>query len=179
MKPIDRRGFLKTSMTGAVAAGLLARSGRTQDRTSSPSENERPRIRGHRVLGRTGFRVSDVGAGTSFWSDVGVAEAAFDMGINYVDTGEHYLNGNSERTIGQAIQSRNRGSLFITTKLNMRFGGGATKEILRARFTKCLERLKTDYVDCLMIHMCTLAEVKHEDFHALARELKTEGKVRF
>ncbi len=25
---------------------------------------------------------------------------------------------------------------------------------------KCLERMRTDYADCLMIHMCTLAQVK-------------------
>ena len=44
---------------------------------------------------------------------------------------------------------------------------------------KCLERMKTDHADCLMIHMCTLAEVKYEPYHELIGELKAEGKVRF
>jgi len=179
-KFIDRRGFLKTSVAGVVGAGLLPEAAKPQDRPPVRNENERPRIKAYRVLGRTGFRVSDIGAGTSFWTDPGVAEAAFDMGINYIDTGEHYSNGNSERTIGRAIGTRDRKSLFITTKLNLKYsGGGANKDNLRARFMKCLERLKTDYVDCLMIHMCMFDEVKHENFHALARELKAEGKIRF
>jgi predicted aldo/keto reductase-like oxidoreductase len=36
-----------------------------------------------------------------------------------------------------------------------------------------------DYVDCLMIHMCTLAQVKSEPYHEAIRELKAAGKVRF
>jgi predicted aldo/keto reductase-like oxidoreductase len=39
--------------------------------------------------------------------------------------------------------------------------------------------LRTEYADCLMIHMCTLAQVKHEPYHEAIRELKAEGKVRF
>ncbi len=178
-KIIDRRRFLKTSMTGIAGAGLLL-PGAGRASSQAEARTERPKIRDYRVLGRTGFKVSDIGAGTSFWTDAPLAEAALDMGINYLDTGEHYGGGNSERTIGQAIKGRDRKSLFITTKLNMRyFGGGATKENLRTRFMKCLERLKTDHVDCLMIHMCTFDEVKHENFHALAKELKAEGKIRF
>ena len=177
-KAIDRRRFLKTSVTGIAGAGLLLPGG---GRASSQAEarTERPMIKSHRVLGRTGFKVSDIGAGTSFWTDSALAEACLDAGINYLDSGEHYGGGNSERTIGQALKGRDRKSIFITTKLNMRFGGGASREILRSRFTKCLERLKTEYIDCLMIHMCTLDEVKHENFHALATELKAEGKIRF
>ncbi len=177
-KTIDRRGFLKTSLSGAVGAGLLL-PGAGQASSSEAAQAEKPRIKDHRVLGRTGFKVSDIGAGTSFWTDAAVAEAALDAGINYLDSGEHYSGGNSERTIGQAIKNRNRSSVFITTKLNLKWNGGGTKEVLRGRFLKCLERLKTDYVDCLMIHMCLFDEVKHEDFHALARELRAEGKIRY
>ena len=174
---LNRRNFLKTSMSGVVGAAMLPRPGRALSQAAAPYE--RPKIKDYRVLGRTGFKVSDIGAGTSFLTNVNVAEAALDMGINYLDTGEHYSGGNSERTIGEAIRSRDRKALFISTKLNLRFGGGDTEDILRNRFGKCLERLKTDYVDCLMIHMCTFDEVKHENFHALARELKAEGKIRF
>ncbi|MDH4270428.1 MAG: aldo/keto reductase [Candidatus Aminicenantes bacterium] len=176
-KVINRREFLRTSLTGVAGAGMLPGSNKPLSQAAAP--DERPKIKGYRVLGRTGFKVSDIGAGTSFWTNVNVAEAALDMGINYLDTGEHYSGGNSERTIGEAIKARDRNSLFITTKLNLRFGGGDTKDILRNRFLKCLERLKTDFVDCLMIHMCTSDELKHENFHALARELKAEGKIKF
>lgn len=176
-KIINRRNFLKTSMTGVVGAGMFSGSDMTEFKATI--QDERPNIKEYRVLGRTGFKVSDISAGASFLTNSNVAEAALDMGINYFDTGEHYSGGNSERTIGEMIKKRNRKSVFITTKLNLRFGGGNTKEILKDRFMKCLERLQTDYVDCLMIHMCIFDEVKSESFHALARELKAEEKIRF
>lgn len=176
-KFINRRNFLRTSMTGVLGASMLP--GLDKPLHLSSIQNEMPKIKEYRVLGRTGFKVSDISVGASFLINTNVAEAAMDMGINYFDTGEHYSGGNSERTIGEAMKKRDRRSIFISTKLNLRFGGGDTKEILRSRFMKCLERLKTDYVDCLMIHMCTLEEIKHENFHALARELKAEGKIKY
>jgi len=176
-KLINRRYFLKASMSGVVGAGMLSGSNRVLDR--SPVQDEMPKIKEYRVLGRTGFKVSDISVGASFLTNTNVAEAAMDMGINYFDTGEHYSGGSSERTIGEAMKNRDRKSIFIATKLNLRFGGGDTKEILRSRFLKCLERLQTDYVDCLMIHMCIFDEIKHENFHTLARELKAEGKIKY
>jgi predicted aldo/keto reductase-like oxidoreductase len=58
--------------------------------------------------------------------------------------------------------------------------GGSTPDDLRRRFFRCLERLQTDYVDCLMIHQTPrLEQVGHEDFHSTFQQLKAEGKVRF
>jgi predicted aldo/keto reductase-like oxidoreductase len=108
-----------------------------------------------------------------------VLEVALDMGINYIDTAEHYGNGQSERTIGEALRNRDRRSIFLTTKLNLSIGA-ATKDDIERRIRQCLERLKTDYVDCLMIHMTPrVEEVRNEGFHAAVEELKAEGKVRF
>jgi predicted aldo/keto reductase-like oxidoreductase len=77
------------------------------------------------------------------------------------------------------MKNRDRKSVFITTKLNLTFWK-ATREAIKDRFNKCLERLQMDYVDCLMIHMAsTVAQVKHEAYHEVVKELKAEGKVRF
>jgi len=177
-KGMDRRRFLQTSVTGVAGAGMLG----TADfykRYPDPQE-EQPRIREYRTLGRTGFKVSDIGCGASYLSNTNVLEVALDMGINYIDTGEHYGNGLSERTIGEVIKNRDRKSVFITTKLNLTFVKATTTEDITERFRKCLERLQTDYVDCLMIHMAATPEqVKHEDFHRAADALKAEGRVRF
>ena len=176
-QPIKRRHFLKTSMTGAVGAGVLASS--DFHRSTIRPGDEKLKIKEYRALGRTGFKVSDISCGASFLTNTNVMEVALDMGINYFDTGEHYSGGQSEQTIGQVMKKQDRKSVFITTKLNLTFVGEPTKEKLKERFMKCLERLQTDYVDCLMIHMCTLDQVKHENFHAVAKELKAEGKIRF
>ncbi|MFH1940643.1 MAG: aldo/keto reductase [bacterium] len=178
-KQMNRRRFLQTSMTGMVGAGMVR--GDDFFQKHQDEQEEKLKIKEYRTLGRTGFKVSDIGCGASFLTNVNVAQVALDMGINYIDTGEHYSRGQSETTIGMAMKNRDRKSVFITTKLNLnpRFMGEPTKEKLKERFVKCLERLQTDYVDCLMIHMCTLNEVDHENFHAVAKELKSEDKIRF
>lgn len=172
---IGRRKFITGSLA-AAGAGLVLRNiaGAQEPRNAADA-----RIKEYRTLGRTGFKVSDIGFGAGNLNNTNVLEAALDRGINYIDTAEHYARGNSERTIGEVLKKRDRRSLFITSKLN--FGmGGSTKEKLRQRFNRCLERLQTDYIDCLMIHMTPTAEqIKHEPYHELVGELKTEGKVRF
>lgn len=174
---INRRGFIKTSVAGVVGSGLLAQSQWLRGKEKSTAEDIK--IREYRTLGRTGCKVSDIGVGASFLTNHAVLEMALDMGLNYLDTGEHYSRGQSERTIGEVMKKRKRDSVFITTKLNLRFFGKPTKKNLKERFMKCLERLQTDYVDCLMIHMCLLSEIGHEAFHAAAKELKAEKKLRF
>ncbi|UCE22240.1 MAG: aldo/keto reductase [Candidatus Aminicenantes bacterium] len=179
---INRRGFIQSSL--AAFAGLgLTESGRLLGEHASPfsqeSPLEKPRIKDFRTLGRTGFKASDIGFGAGNLTNPEILEAALDMGVNYIDTGEHYTRGNSERAVGQVIKNRNRKSLFITTKLNFSLGK-MDKEGLKQRFFKCLERLQTDYADCLMIHMSpTVEQLKHEDYHQAIRELSAEGKVKY
>jgi predicted aldo/keto reductase-like oxidoreductase len=101
------------------------------------------------------------------------------MGVNYIDTAEHYARGNSERSVGGVLPKRDRKKTFLTTKLNMMMGGNS-KDTIKTRVGSCLERMRTEYVDCLMLHMVpTVEQVKHEPYHEAIRELKAEGKVRF
>jgi len=165
-------------MAGVVGAGMLPGTG---DRgTSLKSQEKEVKIKEYRVLGRTGFKVSDIGYGAGNLTNANVFEVALDMGINYIDTAEHYARGQSETTIGQVLKKRDRKKLFLTTKLNMHFGGGSTQEKVKERFAKCLERLQTDYVDCLMVHMTpVVGDVTHEGFHEAVKEFKAEGRVRY
>ncbi len=173
---ISRRKFLRNSLAAAAGTGMI---GRPSWPAQDTGDSVKPRIKEYRMLGRTGFKVSDISFGAGNLTNANVLEAALDMGINYIDTAEHYARGNSERTIGEVVKNRDRGSLFITSKLNLGMGG-SSKEKLKQRFLKCLERLQTDYVDCLMIHMTpSLEQIKHEPYHDLIRELKAEGRVRF
>jgi len=109
-----------------------------------------------------------VSFGAGLLNHANVLAAALDRGMNSIDTAEQYERGNSERTIGEVLKSRDRKSVFLTTKLNMTFNKQISKEALRDRFMKCLERLKTDHVECFMIHMCTLAQVFKKRFHTAA-----------
>lgn len=175
-KGMDRRDFIKASALGlaGVTTGL----------TTKPSfaelagETELPKIKGYRTLGRTGFKVSDIGIGTARVYPIPIMNAVLDAGVNYIDTAEGYGRGVAEKNIGEAIKGRDRKSLFITTKIRMR--DVSSKDQIVEKFQQCLQRLQTDYVDCLMMSgPSTVQALKDENFHQGMDQLKKEGKVRF
>ena len=127
-------------------------------------------------MGRTGFKVSDFGSGSP--SSEAVLKALFERGVNVVDTGEQYGNGNNERLIASVMKEFDRSKIFINCKLyeEKEF---KSKEDVIARTHAALERLETDYVDCLMIHSAESSKIiKDKAFHAGMKQLKKEGKVR-
>ena len=173
---MDRRGFIKTSAFGLAGVGTALKGGSSQ--AASESSGESPRIKSYGALGRTGFKVSDIGIGTSQTFPVPVMAAAMDAGVNYIDTGEGYGRGAAEKSIGEAIKGRDRKSLFITTKIRM--DGIAGKDQVVEKVRQALERLQTGYVDCLMPSgLSTAAALKNEYFHQAMDQLKKEGLVRF
>ena len=175
---ISRRGFIRTSLSAAAGLGITSKESLFGG-SGQEAPAEKPRIREYRTLGRTGFKVSDIGFGAANLTDAPLLEAALDAGMNYIDTAEHYAHGNAERTIGQVLKNRDRKKIFITSKIFFPLGK-STKEGLKERAYRILERLQTDYVDCLMVHLAsTLEMVKHKGYHEAIRELKAEGKVRF
>jgi len=175
---LSRRGFIHSSLSVAAGVGLAGKN-KLFGGTGQEAQAEKSKIREYRLLGRTGFKVSDIGFGAGNLTDPALLAAALDAGVNYIDTAEHYARGSSERTIGQVIKNRDRKKLFITGKLNFGFGK-STKDGIKERAQKCLERLQTDYLDCLMIHMTpTLDQIKREGYHEAIKELKAEGRVKF
>ena len=175
-KGIDRRGFLKASALGLAGVGTIL-----APKTSFAGQDagtEFPKIKGYRTLGRTGFKVSDIGIGTSQVYPVAIMGTVLDAGVNYIDTAEGYGRTAAEKAAGEAIKGRDRKSLFITTKVGMR--DVASKEQVREKVAQCMERLQTDYIDCLMIQGTpTVESLKNESFHQAVADLKKEGKVRF
>jgi aryl-alcohol dehydrogenase-like predicted oxidoreductase len=175
-KELSRRRFLGSSAAALAGVGLIAR--KKLFGANSPAEENEVKIKEYRMLGRTGFKVSDMAFGSGELAEPALLEAILDAGINYIDTAEGYGRGRSERIIGSVIKNRDRKKIFITTKLGLR--GDLTKEAIKGRALKCLERLQTDYVDCLMIHMPSKVEqLNTEGYHAAFEELKAEGRVRF
>lgn len=180
---ISRRGFIQSYITAAAGLGVMSQTNLLANAGSNTKFTRRQtpelKIKEYRTLGRTGFKVSDIGFGAGNLNNPDVLNAAIEAGVNYIDTAEHYVRGNSERTIGEVLKRHDRKKIFVTTKLNFAMGG-RRKETLKKRFLKCLERLQLDYVDCMMIHMTPeVNQIKHEPYHEIIREFKAEGKVRF
>lgn len=167
---MERRNFFKLGL-GAI---LLAKPSFAE----KGSETEIPKIRDYRALGRTGFKVSNIGIGTARGCPVPVMTAALDAGVNYIDTAEGYARGTAENNVGEAIKGRERKSLFITSKIQM--SGISSKEEVVGKVQQCLQRLQTDYIDCLMMPgPPTVEALKDENFHQGMDLLKREGRVRF
>lgn len=135
------------------------------------------KIKDYRTLGRTGFKASDISMGTASLTEAAVLESALDAGMNYIDTAPNYMRGRTESIVGSVIKNRDRKSIFVTTKLFWR--STESKETMKENILKSLERLQTDYIDCLMIHGGNTEKIKYEPFHDAIKELKTDGKVRF
>ena len=170
---INRRSFLTKStavLAGAGAAGFM-QAGLVQD-------SDKPRIREYRTLGRTGFRVSDIGCGPAAISNEGLLRAILDTGVNIIDTAEFYGNGNNEILVGKGIKGIKRESLFINTKLQITPNDKSDDIVIRVR--KCLERMNTDYLDGMMLwNPSSQEQVKNREFHKAFTELRNEGRVRY
>ncbi len=170
---INRRKFLRFSSLSVLGAGLANKAEAISIPSSGP---ETPRVMEYRELGKTGFRVSDISSGTP--SNEAVLKALLDAGVNFIDTGEIYGNGNNERLIGNVIRDYDRKKIFINSKLYPD-KGFSSKEDCIERTRKALERLGTDYVDCMMIHSAENSKIiKDEYFHGAMEVMKQEGRVR-
>lgn len=172
---LNRRKFIKRASITAMGAGLV--SAGTFAAGNSTTEQKSAIIKEYRKFGRTDFQVSDFSSGNP--SNEAVLRALLKSGVNLIDTGEVYMNGNSERMIGNVIQDFDRSKLFINTKLYTEKEFPSKEEVIK-RTNECLERLKTDYVDCMQIHSAeNSAILKDEAFHSGMAQLKKEGKVRY
>jgi aryl-alcohol dehydrogenase-like predicted oxidoreductase len=103
----------------------------------------------YRALGNTGLKVSEIGFGGYPITDANVVRYAIDRGITYFDTAWMYRDGISEQLIGEAVQGR-RDKVVITTKWHPM--KDTRKADILAQLDTSLRRLKTDYVDCLLVH---------------------------
>ena len=172
----NRRDFLKNSSLGFLGAGLLGK--RNIATPSLEKQDELPKIKEYRTLGRTGFKVSDIGTGCPF--SEAVLKAVLNAGVNFIETSEMYGRGNNETLIGDVIKDFDRESLFIATKVAPTLKEFDSSGDIIRRVNSSLKRLQTEYIDCLMIHGAENSErVKNEYFHRAIEELRKEGKVKF
>jgi predicted aldo/keto reductase-like oxidoreductase len=172
---ISRRNFVKVG--GAMIAGTTLNLSSIRNIVKKQEDDDKKIVQ-YRILGRTGFKVSDIAMGGTRSTEASVVRYAYDKGINYFDTGETYTRGASESAIGGAQQFMDRKKIFITTKLHLR--EDETEESIIERFRKCLERLQTDHTDALYMHGVTeVASLNHPGYHAAIMRLKSEGRVKY
>jgi len=161
-----RRDFLKAGSAGlAMAAATPGWLAASQPIGWAPE---------YRVLGRTGLRVSTVSMGCGQNSGEEVIAAALDRGVNWLDTGHSYKNGQSEEEIGRALRGRSE-KPNVSTKLR-----SVAADTMRSQIDLSLRRLQMDQVDCLMIHdVRSRADVFDEKNLEVLQQTRQAGKARF
>ncbi|HZB60281.1 MAG TPA: aldo/keto reductase [Actinomycetota bacterium] len=146
----------------------------------------------YRLFGRSGLRVSELALGTmTFGTDWGwgadrdecrkMFDAYAEAGGNFVDTANNYTNGTSERIVGELVAA-DRDHFVVATKYSLstrpddpNAGGNHRKNLVRA-LEASLERLGTDHVDLLWVHMWDGMTPVEEVVRALD-DLVRAGKV--
>jgi aryl-alcohol dehydrogenase-like predicted oxidoreductase len=140
-----------------------------------------------RRLGRTDIIASVLGFGGS---EIGYERAsartvahllgsALDAGLNVVDTAECY--DDSEELIGKAIGARRR-EVHLFTKCGHPGGWSRAnwrpKSLLTSIERSC-QRLRTDYLDLIQLHSCSLAELRKGDVIAALEQARERGWARY
>jgi aryl-alcohol dehydrogenase-like predicted oxidoreductase len=117
----------------------------------------------YRLLGRTGVRVSPLCLGTMMFGgqttepdSIRIIHKAIDQGINFIDTADMYVNGESERILGKAIADRRAGVVLATKGRNKMGEGpndwGTSRLHMRQALDASLSRLNTDCIDLYYVH---------------------------
>ena len=152
-----------------------------------------------RPLGDTGLTVSALGLGTvKLGRDQGVKypngftipddkaarvllDEARDLGINLIDTAPAY--GTSETRLGQLLTQRQ--SWVIVSKVGEEFEHGQSHfdfspEHVRASVERSLKRLRTDYIDAVLVHSDgnDMAIIEQAGTLDMLADLKKKGLIR-
>ena len=168
MKNSNRRTFIKQGLTAGFAIGS---GGVVTRKTYSAQENFRRVV--YRDLGSTGFRASEIGFGVLHITDTAIIHAAIDAGINYFDTAHSYMNGKCEETFGRVLETR-RKEIFVTTKISR-----ADPADMEEKIVLSLKRLKTDHVDCLLLHGAGKSSMTDDRVMKVFEDAKGAGMTRF
>lgn len=102
-----------------------------------------------RPFGRGGPRVALIGQGTWPVPDAAALRRGIELGMTHIDTAEMYGDGAAERVVADAIAGIARSKLFIVTKVLPQH---ADRRGVARSCAASLRRLRTDHVDCLLIH---------------------------
>ncbi len=171
----SRRKFMKNLMGGAIAVTLAPLQ-------KTPDNSDKSRIKKgamfYRRLGRTDLWISEISLGGSPVPDLAILMQIIERGVNYIDTSNSYMNGNSERQIGRVLKEVGRDRVHVGTKFHLR-GNWNEKSIIDS-VDGSLRRLQTDYLDVLLIHGASDPDHLTDERTLGAFDiLKKQGKYRF
>ena len=143
----------------------------------------------YRKLGDSDLNVSEISLGSWLTYGVGVEadkaraclDAAFDVGMNFIDTANIYGRGAAETFLGEALKDRPRDSYVLATKLFFPMTDtdyGLSRAQIEKQLDASLKRLQTDVIDLYQCHRYDSGTPLEETMEALNRAVES-GKVRY
>src|SRR3984957_2081760 len=142
-----------------------------------------------RKLGSSDIEVSEISLGSWLTYSGGVererakacVDAAFEAGINFIDTDNVYGRGVAERVLGEILTGRERSSYVLATKVYFPMSDtdrGLSAAQIHKQIDASLSRLQTDYVDLYQCHRYDSETPLEETMEALT-EVVRAGKARY
>jgi aryl-alcohol dehydrogenase-like predicted oxidoreductase len=143
----------------------------------------------YRKLGNTGLQVSPLCLGTMMFGgptdeqeSIRIIHRAIADGINFIDTANMYVQGESERIVGKAIHDR-RDNIVLATKVRVAVGpgpndAGCSRYHIMREVENSLRRLNLDHIDLYYLHQYDYGTPLEESLRALD-DLVRQGKVRY
>src|SRR5713101_7839426 len=151
----------------------------------------------YRVLGKTGFKVSEVGFGawaiggnsygnsygpTNDETSIAAVQRALELGCNFFDTADVYGHGHSEELLGRALKGQ-RDRVILATKVGGDFYHDPPRmnfnpDYLEFASAKSCERLQTDYIDLYQLHNPPIQLLKNGKIFEGLEKLKDSGRIR-
>jgi 1-deoxyxylulose-5-phosphate synthase len=145
-----------------------------------------------RVLGSTNIKISEIGLGcASYWGKkifseaqaIKIVHTALDKGINFLDTGHSYSDGNAEHRLGKAlIDITNKNDLCISSKAGTRIhsNGNLYKDFspkwIEESCHLSIKNIGLDHLPLFQLHGPAISDLNDELLDKLLR-LKQEGTI--
>src|ERR1700735_1592835 len=141
-----------------------------------------------RKLGSSDIEVSEISLAAWLTYSGGVeqarakacVDAAFEAGINFIDTANVYGRGASETLLGEVLSGYERSSYVLATKVYFQMSDtdrGLSAAQIHKQIDASLARLRTDYVDLYQCHRYDEHTPLEETMEALT-EVVEAGKAR-
>lgn len=144
-----------------------------------------------RKLGKTNRMVTEIGLGTwqlgTKWGEkfnheeaMRILEAAYENGINFIDTADIYNDGNSEKAIGELLK-KYPSHFYVVTKcgrgLNPHTAEMYTPQAMEKFVDGSLQRMGLEQLDLVLLHCPPTSVYQKDELFAGMDSLKQKGKI--
>jgi aryl-alcohol dehydrogenase-like predicted oxidoreductase len=177
-RKMSRKKFLSTTVAGLTGIRLL----------SQIPDDRKVDVFQRRYIGKTGILVSPICLGASRTNAESIIKYTIDNGINLLDTGRSYSNGNNEKLVGKVI-SGIRNKMVIQSKIKLehyelpsggkgKTGADEIRNALSKKLEASLKALNTDYIDILLYHNASSEDLLfHSEVMKFFDGMKSSGAI--